>query len=530
MNRYILAFLAIIVFSCNINELEFDNIKNPTFSPHIGIKLGSASYTIKELVDDIEDAQLEIQEGADFLLTFIYRDTSEFNVSNDFVNIGSIQNATTTGGGNTLPASPISFTLPISQTFTFDFEANDGELLDSVFYDSGTLDISLSSGFSGSFDLNFSILNTKDISTGLDLAGSISGNSTTPGNFQRNLLGLKTIINNSSGKNEFQFKIDGQIQIIAGSPVTPDQELSISLGFVSPGFSSIFGNFGNKSVEIANQTIDMAGFQEFGDTGLEFNAPKIILELDNSYGLGMGSTLSGVRAINGDGSQINLTGDIVTNGVLIEGASNLNVGGTKTSRIEISTANSNIADLLNSTPNSMIFPVVANLNPASSTLTTNFLTDSSKMVQRTIVEMPLDVKMEGFSRAFDFDLSDLDIDGASEMTLRLITINEIPFSGTVTLQFLDAGGNSFHEVANNRIINSPTNLDSDGRTITPNQSVEDILLDQSGIDAFLDAKKIKVIMSIESFDAASGTFIKIFSDYKLDISLSMSGKFSISID
>jgi hypothetical protein len=530
INKYILAFLAIIVFSCNINDLELDKIKNPTFSPHLGIKLGSASYTIKELVDDIEDAQLEVQEGTDFLLTFVYRDTSEFNVSNDFVDIGSIQNATTTAGGNTFPAIPGIIIPPISinQTFTFDFEANDGELLDSIFYKSGSLDISMSSGFSGSFNLDFTILNTID-ETDMDLSGNISGNSTTPGNFTRDLLGLKTIINNTSGKNEFQFKISGQIQINTGSAVTPDQELSISIGFNNPGFSSIFGNFGSKSVEIANQTIDMAGFQEFGDTGLEFNAPKIIMELDNSYGLGMGLTLSGVRAVNGDGSQINLTGDIVANGVLIEGASNLDVGSSKTSIIEINKANSNIADLLNSTPNSMIFPVVATLNPASSTLTTNFLTDSSKMVQRTIVEMPLDVKMEGFSRAFDFDLSDLDIDGASEMTLRLITINEIPFSGTITLQFLDAGGNSFHEVANNRIINSPTNLDNDGRTITPNESVEDIVLDQNGIDAFLDAKKIKVIMSIESFDAANGTFIKVFSDYKLDIKLSMSGKFSIVI-
>jgi hypothetical protein len=243
----------------------------------------------------------------------------------------------------------------------------------------------------------------------------------------------------------------------------------------------------------------------------------------------MGSTLSGVRAINGDGSQINLTGDIITNGILIEGASNLDVGSAKTSIIEINKANSNIADLLNSTPNSMVFPVIATLNPASSTLATNFLTDSSKMVQRTIVEMPLDVKMNGFSRAFDFDLSDLDIDGGSEMTLRLITVNEIPFSGNVTLQFLDASGNSFHEVVNNRIINTPTNLDAAGRTITPNESVEDIILDQNGIDAFLDAKKIKVIMNIESFDAANGTFVKIFSEYKLDIKLSMSGKFSIAI-
>ena len=516
-----------IFTSCNINELELEKVKSPTFSPHLGVKLGSVSYTIKELVEDIDDAQLEIKEGEDLLLTFIYRDTSDFNVSSDLIDIGTIQNSTNTGGGNAFPPSPQSFTIPINQIFTFDFEANDNELLDSLIYNSGNIDILMTSTFEGSFELNFTILDTKDIQTGVDLSGIIAGNSTSPGSFQKDLLGLKTIIDNSSGKNEFQFQIDGEVIIPAGSSVTPDQELSINISFIEPGFSSIYGNFGIKSVEIANQTIDMASFQEFGDSGLEFNAPKIIMELDNSYGLGMGTSLSGVKAVDADGSEISLTGDIVTNSVLIEGVSHLSVGGVQTTIIEINTSNSNIADLLNSTPNSMVFPVVANLNPTSSSLSTNFLTENSKMVQRTIVEMPLELKLDGFSREFEFDISDLDIDAATEMTLKLITINELPFTGTVTLQFLDNNGISFHELANQRIINSPIDLDSDGRTITANESSEDIILNQTDIDAFIEAPTINVIMSIESFDAANGTFIKVFSDYKLDISLSVSGKFSI---
>ena len=517
--------LAFIFSSCNISDLEFENIKNPTYSPSIAVKLGSASYTIKELVDDIEDEQLEINEGSDFSLSFIYRDTTEFDVSDDFIKIPTIENSLGFAGGNTLPATPIEVVLPVSEILTFDYDAADGELIDSVFYSGGNLDFEIRSDFGGVFNFTWTIINMKEIATDQDLSDQISGSSVA--NFNRPLLGLKSLISNSSGKNEFQLKIDGTITIPKGTAVVPSQQLTIAVKFTNPSFSSIFGNFGTKTVDIANQTIDMAGFEEFGESGLELNDPRITLEIDNSYGITMGTSLAGMVAINNDGTELALTGDIITDGVNINGASHLNVGGFVTSVIEINKTNSNINELLNSTPTSMIFPVTATLNPASSTLETNFLQDNSKIIQRTIVEIPLDVKMDGFSREFDFDISDIEIEDATSLSIRIITKNEIPFTGTVDLQFLDLAGNILHTIDDEKLFVAPA-VDANGRTIAPLENIEDIVLDQAGIDALIASDKVNVILRIDSFDAANGTFVKIFSDYKLEFELSLTG--SISID
>ncbi len=519
--------LAFLFNSCNIDELEFDKIKLPTANPALTIKLGSANYTIKELVDDIEDEQLEINEGTDLLLTFIYRDTTTFDISSDFISIQDVNNSTSIAGGNNIPASPAAFQIPIpTQTFIFDFDAEDEEVIDSVIYRAGTLNVGIASNFPGTFNVTYTILNMKDVSTDLDYSNMLSSANSTS---NRPLLGLKSIIVNNGGQNEFQLELTGTLDIPANVAVTPDMQLDLNVDILSPEFSAVFGDFGNKTVDIANQTIDMAGFSDFGDTGLELNDPRILLEIDNSYGLGMGSSLSGVKAINDDGSELFLIGDIITNGVLIEGVVNTDIGGIQTSIIEINKSNSNIDELLNSTPTSLIFPVTADLNPASTTLITNFLTDSSKIVQRTIVEIPLDLRMDGFTTDFEFDISGEGIKDAEELSIKIITLNEMPFTGSVDLQFMDVNGNILHELLNETLFNSPE-LGSDGRTIAANKSIEEITLDQIAIDAFLNSSTINVVLSINTFDASNGTAVKIYSDYSLELQLSVSGKFLIDLN
>lgn len=532
--KQLCACLVMAICSCNIDDLEFDKIKSPTYNPSLSIKLGSANYTIKELVDDIEDEKLEVNEGTDFFLTFIYRDTTTFNTESDFIEISTIQNTTTVAGGNNIPPSPVDFTIPVSQAFTFTYDANDGELLDSAFYSSGTLNVDISSDFEGSFDFTWSIIDTKDVETNIDLSNNAVGvyNGSTPvvSQFSRPLLGLKSLITVNGSQNEFQLQLDGNIQIPAGTTVSPEQQITIDVTFANPEFSSVFGDFGTKTVDLANQTIDMEGFEEFGENGLELNDPKIIIELDNYYGVGLNSSLNGVKSVNNDGTEINLTGvgGTLLTDELVEGVSNTNVGGFQTSIIELNKSNSNIDVLLNSTPTSMVFPITAQMNPTTSSLLTNFYTDSGFVEQRTIVEIPLDVKMNGFSREFDFDISDIDIEDATDLTIRVITINKMPLSGSVDLQFLDEGGSVIHEILNESVFNSPE-VGTDGRTGTPNESIEDIELDQTGIDAFIEATKINAIISVNSFDATNGTFVKIFSDYSLDIRFSVTGTVSIQL-
>ena len=69
------------------------------------------------------------------------------------------------------------------------------------------------------------------------------------------------------------------------------------------------------------------------------------------------------------------------------------------------------------------------------TLPSNFVTDSSEVEIRTIIEIPIDFKMDGFNTDFEFDFTGSDIDDAESLTLRINTINEMPLNGKIDIQF-----------------------------------------------------------------------------------------------
>lgn len=533
MKKILSPILAIILFgSCNIDDLKFDNIKDLEYNAKVAIPLGTASYTIKELIEDLEDDRLEINEGSDLALSFIYKDNSSFEVSTDFVNFGIIQNNVTYNLGlldSPIPA-PNALTIPIDPVaFTFDFpEDTGGDLIDSLFYSSANLTVQVSTTFDGDIDYTATIVGIKRVTDDADLVIRSNVNSIFTDTNQASLAGYKTIFDNSAGTNQFQFILEGNINVPAGTVARSSDNLDINVTINDIELSQVYGDFGLTEVEIQDQSLDFDGFKDFSNTGLELGDPKVILDVTNYYGIPIKIDISGMTVRDNEGATVSLTGDVSDNGILIN--SPTVVGQKADTHIEISKENSNIQELLSITPVNIAVPIIGITNPEGSPgpQFNNFLINQSSIEVMATVDIPLDFKMSGFSTEVEFDISDIDIEDANSMDITLFTKNQLPINGTVKLMILDANDNISYEISNLIILKSPP-VGTDGRTTNTEESSETIELDQVGIDAFINGKTIVANIEVDSFDASNDIFVKIFSDYTIDFELSFSGEFTTTI-
>jgi hypothetical protein len=534
MKKILSPIIAIILFgSCNIDDLEFDNIKDLEYSAKVAIPLGTASYTIKELIEDLEDDRLEIDEGNDLALSFIYRDNSSFEISTDFVNFGTIENNITYNLGlldSPIPA-PNALTIPIPPvSFAFEFpESTGGDLIDSLFYSSADLTVQVSSTFDGDIDYTVTMVGIKRIADNTDLFLSSNVNSIFPDTNQSSLSGYKTILDNSGGTNQFEFILEGIINVPAGAMARASDQLDINFMINDIVVSQVYGDFGLTEVEIQDQSIDFDGFEDFSSTGLELGDPKVILDVTNYYGIPIKIDMSGMTVRDKDGGIVSLAGDISDNGIIINSPT---IAGQKAdTHIEISKENSNIQELLKITPVNITVPITGITNPEGppGPQFNNFLIDQSAIEVMATIEIPLDFKMSGFSTEVEFDISDIDIEDANSMDITLFTKNQLPIDGTVKLMILDANDNISYEISNLIILKSPP-VGPDGRTTNTEESSETIELDQVGIDAFINGKTIVANIEVDSFDASNDIFVKIFSDYTIDFELSFSGEFTTTIE
>ncbi|MEQ6121947.1 hypothetical protein [Reichenbachiella sp. MALMAid0571] len=527
-----LTILTLFLYGCNLGDLEIDNLKDLTYSPSVAIPIGSASYTVKELIEDIDDQEVEINEKDDLSLSIIYRDNSSFQISSDFVSFGRIENNINYNLGliDSEP-SPVSTTIPIPKTtFTLEFpEETGGDLIDSLFYLSGMLSIEVTSTFEGTVDYIATTVGTKNINSVDDFSISSTVRENITDLNQTSLSNFKTVLNSNNGKNEFEFVLEGNINIPVGARTKASDNLDIKIVISEIEISQIFGDFGLTEVTLQNQSIDLDFFEDFSSTGLALNDPKVKFEITNEYGIPIKLDLSGMTARDNNGNSVVLQGSIVDDGIEINAPTK--AGETANTQIEISRANSNIQDLLNMTPTNISVPINGTTNPDGSPgpLFNNFLIDQSSIEVAATVEIPLDVKMQDFSTEIDFDIDDIDLDDAESLTIRVISTNELPLNGSVDLQILDTNGTLLHEILNQIVLKSPV-VDADGRVSTPAQSTTDITLSREGIDAFINGSKILAVVHASSFDAENDTFVKIFSDYQLTFDLSLSGEITTTID
>ncbi|MEO9871404.1 hypothetical protein [Ekhidna sp.] len=526
---YIIAF-STIINGCDFSDIELDKVQGPTIDNTFAVNIGNIKYTVDELVESLEDETLEVVEGDDLFLSFVYRDTSLFDDIDEFVKISDVFNEDSFAPFDTdiPPSGSASIVAIPTESFEFEFNPDKGEQIDSTFFKGGTLQYVLTSDFDVQIDYVFTLNDIRELNDDPIVfvrtlaAGASSDSQSLP------LDGLKNVSRRVDSVNIFNVTLDLVFHIPAGKSIGASDEIKIELEFLESEFSAIFGNFGTDPVEVQRDSIEISAFDEFNEGGLVFNDPSITIDFVNAFGVELGVSLDGIKSVDSNESEIILSGEVIDNLQFVEAPDETQLGQTIASTLTIDKLNSNVDELLNSTPQKIIFDVTATPNPPGSDNLNNYLFDSSYLEIRTSIEIPLDFRMNGFSKDFDLSIAGSDLEDADSLTINIQVLNEIPFDGVLDLSFKDSEGNELYRLAEIGLIESPETFSGD-RIAEPMMSTSAIKLDSEGIEAFLLTSDIVATMNIFTIGNESGDFVKIFSDYKLEIFLTAEGKVSVDL-
>ena len=545
-----IAFSVILFAGCNSNELEFDNIDLPTVNGTFDFPLGTATYTIRELILDQEDSTLDFQVDEDSLITLLYYDSISYASNTDFIQIDDITN-----GGNIdlsgVGATAGAATLPINDSFTFNFNPDDPtDVIDSAFYSGGEVSINVTTDIQGTLDYTFTFINFVTATNELPLVVS----STNP--LRRLDIPQHKVLLSGTG-NQFTVDFAGNINLAAGQNFVGTESIAFDITFANQTFSVIYGKFGQDTVQVGSETVDIEFFREMGEEGIFFGNPVISFFFENSIGIPIGVDFSGLFGDDAQGgTQTFLSGDIVDNIPVIASGDINNPGPIVRDTIRINNGNSSLVDLLATSPARLGFDVSAISNPYDPNQI-NFITDQNEINATMEIKIPLEVRLEDLQQSINLSLNDgfstdfvgdetSEIDSAE---LRILTVNEMPFSATLLIQVKDSTllrGDGSRPPGDSTFFSAPVDVPAkvlaspfinvNGEVTDPSGAFADIPLDNDAIEIFssppTEQTYIEMTVTLNTPGSLNSRdiFVKILSNYRLEVSLGIRAFIDVDLD
>lgn len=540
---------ASLIASCNVGELEFDNLEVSPIQGVFSFPLGEATYVMRDLVANQTGDSLSFQEDTTGLYTLLYYDTITYSAPDDLVRIDDINYS---GSISTIPIAVGPTNVNLIESFQTTYDPQKSEELDSIFYETGDLTITTTSTIAGDLNYTFTIANTTNVNTGtpVSITGNISGGGTDMQT--RSLIGHKTVLTEPDGSNTFSIDLNAVVTLNAAQSLSGTETLSFDLTYGNQTFGLVYGKFGRDTIQVGSQTIEVDFFSQTQREGITFGNPSISFDFRNTFGVPIGVDFASVVGDDGSGgNQVFLTGDIIRNDPVIEG-SGLNTptpttpGETAQTIVEINRDNSNLVNLLSQSPQRMVFDVAGISNPESLT-EANYLQPTSSISAFITMAVPMEVQFENFSETGSFGLGDgLDLSNVDSAFIRLVTNNELPFNGTINLEVQDADSvnlfpitdtndPSFDQEQLDRFTNIPVIkaplINVNGEVTDPSGATEDISLTQAEVDLMQNASHviITMVLNTPATQTSREIYVKILADYTLSLKVGVGGKFNLDL-
>lgn len=177
--------------------------------------------------------------------------------------------------------------------------------------------------------------------------------------------------------------------------------------------------------------------------------PRITFTVENSFGFPTSGKVKYLRFEGRDGIKRDLESSYIgPDGAVAYNYPSLaagQVGQFVPTVFTFDRSNSNIADIFNSQPVAVEYEVIGVSNIEKDNTIIGFMTDSSSVRFKVLVELPLEgsAKNFGATRQVDVDLGDLDNLDDTDFTtaeLKLVAENSLPLEAVAQVRFLDGAG------------------------------------------------------------------------------------------
>ena len=524
-------YLALIFTSCKKTD-EIDLSTLQTYH-HVAIPLVSAEIDVEDMLE--RDTGDIISTGNDGELFLAYlTPTTTINASE----IIDIPDQTFSISVNPAPQNLPSLINSISYSdtninaFTFPL----GEELTSIDFSQGILTIEILNNLSHEVVLEITIPSLVN-AQGIFFSDILTASANNPAVTQANLSNYTfDLTKGSLGFNEMIVYLEVTING-SGSPIYTTDDLTFSFTMDNLEFSSIFGDIKYQQFDLGSIPLDIDIFSN-SESAVQFllTNPEIKHTIQNSFGF---TANMGMQAMYYEDLQGVFLGNVLYDS---SASGNLQAapfyfptieqpasqGDSVTSVITMDAANSTINELINSTPKSIVSNPVVVVNADSTITNNNFILSSSNISVSTEITLPLEGYAGGWVMGdtipFDFKVDELfssqtDIDSA---VIKFSTTNGWPIEVDFTLQLLDSNFNLLSSIADGEIVLQSAALDANGRVVEDSeQKVTFLGCNESCVDNLNQTKHVILLVTAGTSDYDNQQSVKIYSDYKLQLSMSL---------
>jgi len=527
--RALFLIASVFLTSC-MEELEdIDKAEIGTLNPDVALPLVNSNFTLSEFLEQGNSLAEVSEENGVVLLT--YADTVISQSASSLFQVEDQVSPDVVISGTTMSTIPNNSSATFTRSRTFSINASQGDQLDSIQLSAGdlTTSIEVNAPVSGSVKLTFSSIEKNGQSIEQTLSWTFDGtNSNQTITDTEDLTNASIILNGSGGTNEISFTAEVTITN-EGTPVSNTNEVRLFFGLTDLDFRGVYGDIVNRPIQTPEKSEQIDIFNNINEGTFELDDPRMKVTFNNSFGIPVELSIASIRAEAKDGSIIPLSGDILTTQEPVQLSSPTfnEIGESKSTSIEVNSQNSNLDEMLNSLPASIIYSFPGEIDPDD--LPNNFILDESEIDIFVDIELPLSGTISGLvlSKRFDFDGN-----GISELntaTLLVNTSNTFPLDGWLQVYFLDDASNTLDSLYDDSrgILMTAGELDTNGFVSNPGLTEDRVDIDQTEIDNIDQATQL-VMRVILRTNNAGATPIKIALDNSLQVNIGIESELEIN--
>jgi hypothetical protein len=347
----------------------------------------------------------------------------------------------------------------------------------------------------------------------------------TPGIYSKeyDLSGYVINLTGTSGSKVNTIYTNVQAAISPAAPdtvlVTPFDSLIIDNTFsdIVPKYAK--GYLGQNTIEVPPTQTDLSFFDRMGGN-VKLETVKFDLSLDNFIGVDARATLKSLKAIN---TRTNTTVALNTSTMAVNINRASEIGSVITpshASFLLTSANSNIKEMLENLPNKMEYQMKVNMNPLGNISGSNDFIYTDQLLNGYLdMRIPLSFIATNLtlSSVLNFNISSGDKHNINDGRLTLFANNGFPFDATIQLYTLNESGAIKDSIIATpaTIVQAPvsTQLKVTGKRLTKLT----IPVNHDKMTLLYDTKKI--MLKIKFNTSSQPQYIKIYSDYTMDVKL-----------
>lgn len=514
-------------FEDTIDELS--SIKGVTTNPTLAAPLINASVSLSDLLDDLS-GDLEVTTGTDgkIVLKFSSADSVD---QKQYI---------------TLPGVNFSFDAIMPPTEIPNFEAtgtykqniaNDvpisvsgNQRIERVLIKQGSLNLSVGSSFKHNTVVKISYPGiTKN---GIPYVDSFVFvyNGSTPPNISRNidLSGYEIdFTKNGSTYNVFAYELGVDITRNPANNVALTDKISFNQGLTINQYKRLEGYFGKFDIAELKSTSELGLFDNKLDGNVFVENPSIKLKITNSFGLPITAKITEIYVFSGAGVKTPIVIDLFRDTFALDYTSNIDQ--SKVTEYTIDKTNSNIDDVLNAAPQTIVYQVLFTAN-ADNVPKANVLYDNTTIKQETNLDLPVDVKILNYAIEADGDfeigesLSDLDSSGVTVNWAEVVSeiVNGLPLNATVQIYVDDTVSNTVVDsIFKPAYLMPAATIDAQGEVIQPTKANTTSTITKTHYDNLKKGNKYRLVVRLKTPESSPGNlpYVGIYDYQKISVKL-----------